>query len=260
MKGLNIGQYVKGDSFLHKLDPRTKLLGCLIIIITSLLKKNLKPLYVNAVLILLCVILSGIKCRELKRILRPIRYMLLLTFIFQSIFISGEKLIDLHAISVTKEGLQFGIITVVRIIILYLCSILLTRTTTPAQLTSGVEALLSPVNKIGIPIHRFAMIINVSLRFIPVIIEEAQMITVAQKARGAPFNSKNIIKKFKAVFSVLIPILASSLQRAADLAIAMESRCYTGEINHSRIENLHFEKKDIIVLGLISSSLIIAVI
>lgn len=256
MNGLKIGQYVRGNSFLHKLDPRTKLLGCFVIIITSLLKSNTNALYINLALILLCILLCGIRFKQFIKMVRPIRYMLLLTFIFQSIFISGEKLIDLRVISVSKEGLYIGIVTIARIFVLYFCSILLTRTTTPAQLTSAIEALLSPMARIGIPIHKFATLVNISLRFIPVIIEEAEIITCAQRARGAPFNSKNLIKKFKAVFSVLLPVLASSLQRAADIAIAMESRCYTGEINHNRIKDLRFGKSDIIALGLISTSII----
>jgi energy-coupling factor transport system permease protein len=260
MNGLKIGQYVRGNSFLHKLDPRTKLLGCFVMIITSLLKNNTSALYINVVLLLLCILLCGIKFKQFVKMVRPIRYMLLLTFIFQSIFISGEKLIDLWVISVSREGLHIGIVTIARIFVLYFCSILLTRTTTPAQLTAAIEALLFPMVRIGIPINKFATLINVSLRFIPVIIEEAETITCAQKARGAPFNSKSLIKKFKAIFSVLIPVLASSLQRAADIAIAMESRCYTGEINHNRIKGLSFGKSDIIALGLISTSIVIVLV
>lgn len=243
-KGLNLGQFVPGDSAVHRLDPRTKIIGCLVIIFSVLLNFSWYVILFNLAILWTIIILSRIKQSKIRQGLRKLRYLLLLSFIFQAVLTSGEPLFYLGSVSITREGINLGFSTIFRLMILYLSSSLLTMTTSPLKLASGVESLLSPFQYFRIPIHQFSMLISTSLRFIPTIIEEAEIVTRAQKSRGAPFNSPNIIIRLKSFTAVLIPLLAASLQRASDLAVAMESRCYTGGSNRIRIIGLRLGKED----------------
>lgn len=253
MKEMKLGQYVLGDSLIHRLDPRTKIVSCFLIILAVLINYQWYFLLFYSLFITTALMLSGIKPRKIFRSLRKIRYLLLLTFVFQAILTSGQSIFHLGKLSVSAEGLALGTVTVLRLLIFYLCSNLLIMTTSPIKLAAGLDSLLSPLNRLNIPVHHFSMLISTSLRFIPTFIEEAQIITKAQKSRGAQFNSPRIAARIKSNIAVLIPLLAASLQRAEDLAIAMESRCYIGRPNQTRSSSLRLTGQDVLLIGFMIS-------
>lgn len=250
MKDVMLGRYIVGDSLIHRLDPRTKLISCTLIITAVLINFQWYFLLLYILLLTGAIYLSEIKPKVIFRSLRKIRFLLLLTFVFQAILTSGEPLIHIWRLSVTREGILLGLGTIFRLLIFYLCSNLLIMTTSTIKLAAGIESLLTPLTYLKIPVHHFSMIISTALRFIPTFIEEATIIANAQKSRGAPFNSSNIVIRMKSNIAIMIPLLAASLQRAEDLALAMESRCYTGHPNQTRISKLNFYKKDILLIGI----------
>lgn len=260
MKKQKLGRYTPGDSLIHRLDPRTKLLGSLAIIITILVVNSWPVFVLNTVLILAAVYLAKIGFKLVLRSMKWLWIVIFLSFIFQCIYFKGIPLFRLGPVVVTKEGLNLGILTFLRLFILYLSSTILTMTTSPMKLAGGLEALFAPLNYIKVPVSKFAMLISISLRFIPTIIEEADKITSAQKSRGAPFNSPKKSVRLKTGMAVLIPLIVSSLQRATDLAIAMESRCYTGGPNYSRLQKLHLGRNDLFALVLITASCLLPII
>lgn len=251
MKDIKLGQYVLGNSFLHRLDPRTKIIGCLLIIFSVLFDAQWFLLCFNLLLLVAAISLSGLKMKKFLRGLRKLGLMLLITFIFQLLLTKGQPLWQWGYISIAREGFILGFSTLIRLVILYLCSSLLTMTTSPVSLATGMEALLAPLGRLKVPVHQFALIISTSFRFIPTILEEAETITRAQKSRGAPFNSPNIITRLKSMIAVLIPLIAASLRRVDDLAMAMESRCYAGSPNHYRLRNLSLTGEDKIALCIV---------
>lgn len=252
MKGIKLGQYIIGNSIIHQLDPRTKLIGCFVIILSVLMNARW-PVYVfNILLILTIIYLAKIKISKIIHGLKTLRLLFLFTFIFQAILTRGVLLVSLGPINFTKEGIVLGFTTLLRLLLLYLCSTLLTTTTSPIKLAAGIESLCSPLCYLKVPVHQFAMLINASLRFIPTIMEESEMIIRAQKSRGAQFHSPKVTVRLKTMLTVLILLLALSLQRASDLAIAMESRCYTGGPNYSRMKKLCFSEKDRIAMIIIA--------
>jgi energy-coupling factor transport system permease protein len=180
----------------------------------------------------------------------------LLTFLFQAALTRGDLLFHIGKIIFTKQGAYLGILTIGRFSAIYLCSTILTMTTSPMKLASGLESLFSPLSKLHVPINQLSMIITISLRFIPTIIEETENIKCAQRSRGAQFQSKNLITRLKTMSSVLIPVLATSLQRANELAAAMESRGYDHQSSSITTAELHYKKKDIVFGGLLLINLV----
>lgn len=255
-----LGRYVVGNSLIHRLDPRTKLISCTLIITAVLINYRWYFLILYTLLITIAIFLSGIKPKLIFLSLRKIRYLLLLTFIFQAILTTGEPLLYIGRLIVTREGIALGIGTIFRLLIFYLCSNLLIMTTSTIKLAAGLESLMSPLTYLKIPVHHFTMIISTSLRFIPTFIEEASIITKAQKSRGAQFSSPNFITRLKSNLALMIPLLAASMQRAEDLAMAMESRCYTGHPNQTRISKLEFQKKDALLISVMLAMLFLGVI
>ncbi|MFA7148490.1 MAG: energy-coupling factor transporter transmembrane component T [Syntrophomonadaceae bacterium] len=252
MKGMITGQYINGDSIIHRLDPRTKLLGCFAIIIAAAWPGQQIPILLfNIGFILLIIYLSQVGVVRVLRGLRTLRMLFLLTFICQVFFTPGDSIWNWGGIAVSRQGIYLGITTFLRLVILYLGSSLLTMTTSTLKLTEGLESLLSPLNYFRFPVHQSAMIINISLRFVPTIIEEAEVITRAQKSRGARFDSGPLALRLKTVLALMIPLLAATLQRATDLALAMESRCYAGGQSYSRESSMVFTWKDGIALGIL---------
>lgn len=262
MKGMITGQYVIGDSIIHRLDPRTKLAGCFAVIVTAALPNHqIHILLLNAGFIVALIYLSQVGAARVMRGLRSLRLLFLLTFLCQVILTRGDPLLSWGGIAVTKQGIHLGISTFLRLVILYLGSSLLTMTTSTLKLSAGLESLLSPLAYLRFPVYQFAMIINVSLRFIPTIIEEAEVITRAQKSRGAQFDSGPMTMRLRNILAVLIPLLAASLQRAADLALAMESRCYTCDSrNDSRVGSLRFTWRDGVAIGVVAAVFLLPVL
>ncbi|OPX88838.1 MAG: Energy-coupling factor transporter transmembrane protein EcfT [Pelotomaculum sp. PtaB.Bin104] len=253
-QGLKMGQFVLGNSIIHRLDPRTKIIGCLLIIFSVLINFQWYVICLNVTILSAAFYFSGVKAAKILRGLRKLRYILLLSFIFQATLTTGELLFQLGVFKITREGVNLGLSTVFRLMILYMSSILLTTTTSPLRLASGIESLLSPLRYARIPVHQLSMLISTSLRFIPTIIEEAETLTRAQRSRGAQFNSPKVITRLRSFTAVLIPLLAASLQRANDLAIAMESRCYTGGMNRTRLSRLQYRLADRLSIAFILSA------
>lgn len=259
-RGHRLGQYLQDDSLIHQLDPRSKIIACLLLI-TSVLFSFSGPVIIADLLLLAAAFaLARLGPIWIIRRLRRLWYLFFFSFIFQAILTAGEPLFHIWSFTVTREGINMGISTIFRLLILLLSSALLTMTTSPIKLAVGLESLFSPLSRIGVPVHQFAMLISISLRFIPTISEEADMITRAQKSRGAPFHSSNLVVRVKSFAAILIPLLAAALQRANDLADAMESRCYTGGASRIRTENLNMKSRDWRMLSIIITVLLVALI
>lgn len=253
MKGMIIGQYIRGDSIIHRLDPRTKLIGCFTIIVAMTLPNYPIPmLLLNVGFIVVFIYLSQVGVARVLRGLTSLWILFLFTFLCQTFLTrGGDPLLNWGGIVITWQGIHLGISTFLRLVIIFLGASLLTMTTSTLKLSAGIESLLSPLVHLRVPVHQFAMIINISLRFIPTIIEEAELIRRAQKSRGAQFDSGPLVMRLRTILAMLIPLLAASLQRAADLALAMESRCYTGNSpNNSRVGSLRFTWRDGVALGI----------
>lgn len=243
------GQYCEGDSLLHRLDPRAKLIIAILYIVVIFLAKNVFAFALLVLTTAAMIFISRIPKVIVLRGLKPILFIALFTAVFNIFFFKGETLlVDVWIIKIYLEGLINAGLVILRIVILLVStSMLLTYTTTPIALTDGLEQLLSPLSKIGVPVHDFSMMMTIALRFIPTLIEETEKIMNAQKARGADFSSGNIIKRVRALVPIIIPLFVSAFRRASELATAMECRCYTGGKGRTRMNVLHATPKDFIV-------------
>lgn len=257
MHDIKLGQFVLGNSYLHRLDPRTKIICSMLIIFSVLFDARWFLLLFSLLILMAAIVLSRLKLKKIMRGMRKLSLMLLLTFILQLLLAKGTPLFQAGFISITKEGIELSVTTMLRLLLLYLSSSLLTMTTSPVSLATGIEALLAPLSRLKVPVHQLAMVIGTSFRFVPTILEEAETITKAQQSRGAPFSSPNPVTRIKSRTAVLIPLLAASLQRADDLAMAMESRCYAGKPNQFRLRNLAFGKRDILAVAVVGLVLIL---
>ena len=244
IKDITVGQYYPADSVLHRLDPRTKLVGTLLFIISLFLFSTV-PGYAVATLFLGAMIwLSKIPLRFIFKGLKAIIVILIFTMFFNIIFTPGEVLWSWWVIRVTKEGLILAGRMAIRLIYLVIGSSLMTLTTTPNQLTDGLERLLRPLNKIHVPVHEISMMMSIALRFIPILLEETDKIMKAQIARGADFETGNIIQKAKNMVPLLVPLFISAFRRANDLALAMEARCYHGGEHRTQMKPLRYQGTD----------------
>lgn len=234
------GQYCEGNSILHRLDPRAKLIISIIYIVVLFLAKNVFTFALLTLTTMSLVIMSGISLRVIAGGLKPILFIALFTAIINIFFFTGDTLlVDLKIVKIYLEGLINAGLIVLRIVLLIVStSMFLTYTTTPLALTDGMERLLFPLSKIGVPVHDFSMMMTIALRFIPTLIEETGKIMNAQKARGADFTSGGLIKRARAIIPIIIPLFVSAFRRAGDLATAMECRCYTGGAGRTRMNVL----------------------
>ena len=261
MREMITGQYIMGDSIIHCLDPRTKLIGCLVLIVVAVWpRQTITILLLILAFIIIVIYFAEVGVGRVLRGLRSLKLIFLLTFICQVFLTRGDPLWSWGSIVITRQGIDLGINTFLRLLILFLSASLLTMTTSTLKISAGLESLLSPLKYLRFPVQQFAMIINIALRFIPTITEEAEHIVQAQKSRGAQFDSGSLSIRLRTVMALLIPLLAASLQRATDLAWAMESRCYTSDgQNYSRVHKLHFAQRDLIAMGVISIVLLLAI-
>lgn len=247
IKDITIGQYVVGDSFIHKLDPRTKILISLLFIIDLFLIKSFVGYVIVFLFLALVVCLSKIQFRYIYKGLKPIFVLMLITAIFNVFFTAGETLLyQWKFIRIYKEGLVLAAFMILRLTFLIAGTSLLTLTTSPIELTDGIERLLNPFKKIGVPAHELAMMMTIALRFIPTLMDETDKIMKAQMARGADFETGNIIKRAKSLVPLLVPLFISSFRRAEELAMAMEARGYRGGEGRTRMKVLKMTEKDTI--------------
>lgn len=244
IRDITIGQYYPSKSFLHSLDPRVKLMGTLIYVLSLFLFRGPAGLAAVTLGLIALVWLSHVPFRYMVKGLKAIWVILIMTAMFNLFRTPGEPVVSFWIFRITEEGLKSAGFMVVRLSFLILGSSVLTLTTTPNQLTDGLEKALRPLNKIRIPVHEIAMIMSIALRFIPVLIEETDKIMKAQLARGADFESGNLIRRIKAMVPLLVPLFISAFRRANDLALAMEARCYQGGEGRTKMNPLKYTGRD----------------
>ena len=246
LKAITIGQYLPGDSFLHKLDPRTKIIAVAVYMISLFVVNNFWGLGTMLVLSLAIVLISRIPLRFFFRGIKAIVFIVLLTVILQMFMTPGEPLVELGFLKITKEGVHQAVFMGTRLVLLVSVTSILTLTTTPIALTDGIENLLKPFQKIGVPAHELAMMMTIALRFIPTLVEETDKIMKAQSARGADFESGNLLERAKAMIPLLVPLFLNAIKRADELALAMEARCYHGGDGRTRMKALQYSGRDAI--------------
>ena len=244
LRDITLGQYYQTESVIHRLDPRVKLVGTIAYIVSLFLVNNIWG-YLVAVLFLAVIIkLSNVPFKFMVKGMKAIVFLLLITVIFNMFLTPGEALVSVWKLTITKEGLRLAIMMAVRLTFLIIGSSVMTLTTTPNNLTDGMENLMKPLRKMKVPVHEIAMMMSIALRFIPILLEETDKIMKAQIARGADFASGNIIKKAKAMVPLLVPLFISAFRRANDLAMAMEARCYRGGDGRTKMKPLIYKKAD----------------
>ena len=255
MKSVAFGQYYPADSLLHRLDPRMKIILTILYIVCSFLCKNILSYAVLAASAIALILMAKIPLKIVFKGLKAVVFVLIFTSVLNIFWTKGDvPLIDWKFIQIYSEGIYAAIFIVIRIISLIIgTGVFLTYTTTPIALTDAIEDLLSPLKKLHVPVHDFAMMMTIALRFIPLLVEETDKIMTAQKARGADFSSGGIVQRVKALIPVIIPLFASAFNRAGDLAIAMECRCYHGGEGRTRMTVRHIHARDFVVLFVIIS-------
>ncbi len=246
IRDITLGQYYPANSVLHRLDPRVKFVGTLLFII-SVFVFNTFPGYGVATIFLVAMIgISKVPVKFMFKGLKAIFIILLITVIFNMILTPGEVLWRLGFLKVTREGLIMAGKMTIRLTYLVIGSSIMTLTTTPNQLTDGLESLMGPLKKIKVPVHEISMMMSIALRFIPILLEETDKIMKAQIARGADFESGNLIQKAKSMVPLLVPLFISAFRRANDLAMAMEARCYNGGEGRTQMKPLKYHSRDYI--------------
>lgn len=245
LRDITIGQYYPAKSIVHRLDPRVKIVCTLLYLVSLFVFDTVWQYGVATIFLVSVIVLSKIPFRHMVKGLKPIIFLLMITVIFNLLFTStGKVVVEFWIIEITDEGIKSAAFMVVRLIYLILGSSLMTFTTTPNALTDGIERLLWPLRKIKVPVHEIAMMMSIALRFIPILLEEADKIIKAQIARGADLENGNIIKKAKAMVPILVPLFVSAFRRASDLAMAMEARCYHGGDGRTKMKPLVYKGKD----------------
>lgn len=242
---ITIGQYYPSDSFLHKLDPRTKIIAILIYMISLFVVNNFYGLLGMLLISILVVMISQIPIKYFFRGLKMILFIVLLTVALQIFMTPGTIVWQWSFLKITEEGIKQAIFMGTRLVLLISITSILTLTTTPIALTDGIEHLLKPFQRIGLPAHELAMMMSIAIKFVPTLIEETDKIIKAQQARGASFDTGSIFKRAKALIPMLVPLFISAFRRADELAVAMESRCYAGGDGRTRLREIKFSKKDI---------------
>ena len=256
---ITLGQFFPGFSPLHKLDPRTKIILATLFIIGVFFAASPAGFLIVSLVTVFLVAISRISFKVVLRGIKPIIFILIFTSLINIFMTGGEgkPLIDFWIITIYKEGIFKAIFMSLRVVLLIMgTSMLLTYTTSPISLTDGIESLLKPLKKIGVPVHLFAMMMTIALRFIPTLVEETEKIMNAQKSRGADFSSGSLIKRAKALIPILVPLFVSSFKRAEELATAMECRCYRGDKNRTKYVELKYKRRD--WLWMVASALIFA--
>ncbi len=255
LKDITLGQFFPGNSLLHRLDPRTKILATLVLVIVVFLARSMLAYGVLLLLSVTFVLLSRISLKTVLKAVKPLIFIIAFTAVLNIFFARGENILFekrflfFHVV-ICAEGVVSAIKIALRIILLVIdTSVVLTYTTSPIDLTDGLEKLLSPLEKIGVHVHTFAMMMSLALRFIPTLIEEVDKIVSAQKSRGADFASGNVLSRIKALIPILVPLLLSSFRRADELALAMECRCYNNGKGRTRMKVLRMHITDAVFLA-----------
>lgn len=248
---ITLGQYYQTDSVLHRLDPRVKLVGTFVYLISLFIVSSFAGYLLAGLFLFAMIKLSNVPFRYIVRGMKTILFLLAITVCFNLFLTPGEVIWKFWIFKITKEGLSFAIKMALRLSLLILGSSIMTLTTTPTQLTDALESLMRPLKKVRVPVHEIAMMMSIALRFIPILMEETDKIMKAQIARGADFESRNIVKKIKSLVPLLVPLFISAFRRANDLAMAMEARCYQGGEGRTKMKPLVYTGKDRIAYGVL---------
>lgn len=260
LRDITLGQYYQTESVIHRLDPRVKLVGTILYIISLFLFNNFTGYLAAACFLALIIKLSHVPFRFMVKGMKAIVFLLLLTIVFNLFLTPGETLVQFWKLTITKEGVRISVFMAIRLTFLIIGSSVMTLTTTPNNLTDGMEKLMAPLKKIKVPVHEIAMMMSIALRFIPILMEETDKIMKAQIARGADFESGNLVKKAKAMVPLLVPLFISAFRRANDLAMAMEARCYQGGEGRTKMKPLQYKRRDYAAYAVFCVYLLIVIV
>ena len=244
LRDITLGQYYQTKSYIHDLDPRVKLGGTVLYIISLFCFKNYLGYLIAALFLALVVKLSRVPFRFMVKGMKAILMLLMITVMFNLFLTPGTPVVTLWKLTITAEGVRMALTMMARLTLLVIGSSLMTLTTTPNNLTDGMEKMMSPLKVIKVPVHEVAMMMSIALRFIPILMEETDKIMKAQTARGADFEHGNLLARAKALVPLLVPLFISAFRRATDLAMAMEARCYRGGEGRTKMKPLIYKKKD----------------
>jgi energy-coupling factor transport system permease protein len=258
LKDITLGQYFPGDTVIHRLDPRTKLILVVVFIAALFTAVDYYSYGLMIAVTVACIAVSKIRLKTILKGLKPLIFIIVLTALLNLFYTAGEPIAQFWIFKVTWEGLRRAVFMVLRIMLLICGTFLLTYTTSPIALTDGIECLMNPLKKIKVPVHEMAMMMSMALRFIPTLIEETDKIMSAQKARGADFETGKLTDRAKALLPLLVPLFVSAFRRADELAVAMESRCYHGGEGRTRMKQLKMHGRD--AGALLSGAVLLAVV
>lgn len=244
IRDITLGQYYPGNSWVHKLDPRIKIIATLEYIVALFIVNSFIGFAASFAVLAVLIGISRVPISFILKGLKPVFLIILFTFVLNMFMYDGEILWKLGFLTITREGLMRAIFMAVRLVLLIIGSNMLTLVTKPISLTDGIEFLMAPGKKIGIPAHDLAMMMTIALRFIPTLLEETDKIMKAQQARGADFETGNIFRRAKHLLPILVPLFISAFRIAQDMAMAMEARCYRGGEGRTRMNGMHMEKRD----------------
>lgn len=259
LKDITLGQYYQTDSVIHRLDPRVKLVATLAFIVSLFIVNSFWGYLIAAAFLVVMIRLSHVPFKFMVRGMKAIVFLLVVAGVFNLFLTPGEVVVSFWKLKITKEGIKLALLMAARLCFLIIGSSIMTLTTTPNQLTDALEKLLGPLKKIHVPVHEIAMMMSIALRFIPILLEETDKIMKAQIARGADFESGNVIKKAKSMVPLLVPLFISAFRRANDLAMAMEARCYRGGDKRTKMKPLHYERRDYIAYAIVVCYLVAGV-
>lgn len=252
IKDITLGQYIPGESALHKADPRVKIILSLIYMILIFIADNYMSFLMLTLFTILIIVISGIPIKYTLRGLKPIAFIVIFTVIINIFTTTGTPIVQYGFIKITYEGIDVAVKLALRLSLLVISTSLLTLTTTPILLTDAIEKLMYPFKFVGMPVHEIAMMMTISLRFIPTLLEETDKIMKAQASRGADFDTGNFIQRAKSFIPVLVPLFVSAFRRADDMAIAMEARCYRGSEGRTRMKQLKISSIDYKIIAVMS--------
>lgn len=260
LKDITIGQFYPVDSLLHKIDPRVKIIATFLFMLSLFIINNFYGYLIVLAYLATIITISKVPLKYMLKGLKPIFMIILLTFSLNIFLTPGEVIFKFSIFKITKEGLNQGLFMALRLILLIIGTSILTLVTSPIKLTDGIEKLLDPFKKIGVPSHEIAMMMTIALRFIPTLLDETDKIMKAQMARGADFEKGGIVKKAKSMIPLLVPLFISAFRRADELAMAMEARCYRGGNNRTRMKEIKIESRDYIAFLFIAIYMIFIVL
>lgn len=260
LRDITLGQYYQTDSVIHRLDPRVKLVTTICFIISLFVVDNLIGYLIAGIFLVMVIKLSKVPLKYMLRGMKSIVFLLIIAVVFNLFLTPGEAVVTFWKIKITIEGIRQAVFMAIRLIFLIMGSSIMTLTTTPNNLTDGMEKLLGPLRIFKVPVHEIAMMMSIALRFIPILLEETDKIMKAQIARGADFESGNLIKKAKSLVPLLVPLFISAFRRANDLAMAMEARCYRGGDHRTKMKPLIYKKRDGLAYGVVVCYLALCIV